>query len=310
MRNKIKVSIGFKKYLVFLGVIVIFLSTTFFLLQIQKTSPKQLNPVVQKTKLVLSPSPSYSPSPSPSVSSTPSGGLVPTASAEENQDNVGFCLRVPVLMYHHVQPQSVAVQLGQTALNVDNGWFDTQMGYLTAHGYNTITVDQLINALRTHTQLPSKSIAVTVDDGYVDDASYILPTIQKYHMKISLMIATGLVGNPDFVTWSQLQDLKNTGLVYFVDHTWSHYPINRGPQSKIQYEVQTGKTQLEQNLGQGVNIFAYPYGSFNLNAIQTLQANGFIGSFSTISGVYQCDSFIMALHRTRVGNVPLSYYGL
>ena len=223
----------------------------------------------------------------------------------------GYCLRVPVLTYHHIQPQAIAVELKQTSLNVDNGMFDQQMAYLASHGYNSISALSLVEALRNHTGLPGKSVVITMDDGYADNDTYALPVLKKYNLKANLMLATGLVGsNPDMLTWGQVQDMKNSGLYYFTNHTWSHYAVVNGPQSKIETEIDTGASQIKQYIGQDVNIFTYPYGSFNNNAIQTLQRKGYIGAFSTIPGQYQCDSFIMTLHRTRIGNSSLSNYGL
>lgn len=223
----------------------------------------------------------------------------------------GFCLHVPVLTYHHIQPQATAVQLKQTSLNVDSGMFDQQMEYLVSHGYTAISAFDLVEALRNHTGLPEKSVVITMDDGYADNDIYALPILKKYNLKANLMLATGLVGsNPDMLTWSQVQDMKGSGLYFLTNHTWSHYAVTNGPQSKIESEIDTGAGQIKQYTGQDVNIFTYPYGSFNSNAIQTLQKKGYVGGFSTIPGQYQCDSFIMTLHRTRIGNSPLSNYGL
>ena len=223
----------------------------------------------------------------------------------------GYCLRVPILTYHHIQPQATAVQLKQTSLNVDNGIFDQQMSYLASKGYTSIWAIDLINALKNHTALPSNPVMVTMDDGYADNDTYALPVLKKYNIKANLMLATGLVGsNPDMLSWSQVQDMKNSGLYYFTNHTWSHYAITNGPQSKIESEIDTAASQIKQYLGEDVNTFTYPYGAINTNAIQTLQKKGYAGGFSTIPGQYQCDSFIMTLHRSHIGNAPLSAYGL
>ncbi len=222
---------------------------------------------------------------------------------------VGYCLNVPVLIYHHVQPQAQAKELNQTSLSVDNGMFDQQMEYLKSNGYTTITVKQLIDALLSHQPLPSKSIAITLDDGYKDVYDYAYPIFKKYNLTANLMIATGLLEGGSYISWSQLQDMHNSGLIYVTDHTWSHYAVNSGSQEKIQYEIETAKKQLEDHLGQSVNIFTYPYGAFNNNAINILKQDGFIGAFSTIPGHWQCDSFIMTLHRNRIGNSSMSYYG-
>ena len=176
------------------------------------------------------------------------------------------------------------------------------MQYLLENGYNTINAPTLINALLSRTPLPPKSILVTIDDGYKDAFEYAFPILQKYRITANFMIATGLTGGEDNMSWDQISQIKQSGLAYFVNHTWSHYAVSNGSADKIQYEIQTGKKQLEEHTGQSVNIFAYPYGSFNNNAIEILKNNGFIGAFSTIPGFLQCDSFIMTLHRTHIGN--------
>ncbi|HSX40427.1 MAG TPA: polysaccharide deacetylase family protein [Candidatus Saccharimonadales bacterium] len=240
---------------------------------------------------------------SPSATPTASPSATPIAYS-------GFCLNVPVLFYHHIQPQAQAVQKGQTSLNVDNGVFDQQMGYLASHGYTTIFVDQLVNALKTHTGLGAKVVAVTFDDGYRDNYDNAFPVLKKYGIKFNLMLATGLTEGADFLTWGQVTEMKNSGQMFLTDHTWSHYAVNHGANDKIQFEIMTAKQQIESHTGQATNIFTYPYGSFNNNAVSLLQQDGFIGAFSTIGGFTQCDSFIMSLHRTRVGNASLSSYGL
>jgi peptidoglycan/xylan/chitin deacetylase (PgdA/CDA1 family) len=246
--------------------------------------------VVQKLSLIT---------PYPSITATPTPAPL-----------TGYCLRVPVLMYHHIQPEATAKELGQTSLTVDSGMFSQQMAYLAASGYTPIWANELVNALLTHAGLPSKPIVITMDDGYADNDIYALPVLRKYGFKANLMLASGLVGaNSDMLTWGQVNDLKNNGF-YITNHTWSHWSINQGTQDKIESEIGIAQSQIQQYTGQTVNIFTYPYGSFNNNAIETLQRKGYLGAFTEIPGQYQCDSFIMTLHRTRIGNAPLSYYGI
>lgn len=252
-------------------------------------------------------------------SATSSADIISSSSAQKESKALeivsepkysGFCLNVPILLYHHIQPESLAKTAGQTSLTVDNGIFDQQMVYLSSHGYTTITAKQLIEAIRSHSQLASKSILVTIDDGYKDAFTYAFPILQKYHITANFMIPTGLIGGADYMSWGDLEEMGRSGIAYFVDHTWSHYAVSRGPEDKIRSEILTAKQQLEKHLGQKVDIFAYPYGTSDSVSIKILQENGFLGAFSTIAGFYQCDSFIMNLHRNRIGNSSLSSYGL
>ncbi|OGH19309.1 MAG: hypothetical protein A3D74_01485 [Candidatus Levybacteria bacterium RIFCSPHIGHO2_02_FULL_37_13] len=226
------------------------------------------------------------------------------------EENFGYCVNVPVLLYHHVQPDSEARRLWQTALSVDSDIFEQQVSYLVSRGYTAISAKQLIDALLLRTPLPQKSIVLTFDDGYKDAYSYVYPILQKYRITANLMIATGLVGGSDYLSWGEIEEMGRSGLVYFSNHTWSHYPIDQGGYDKAKYEIQTGRKQLEEHTNQIVNIFTYPYGSFNNEAIRALKDDGVLGAFSTIPGFWQCDSFIMTLHRNRVGNASLSEYGL
>ncbi|MDE2589284.1 MAG: hypothetical protein KGL95_06425, partial [Patescibacteria group bacterium] len=84
----------------------------------------------------------------------------PTPTPTPTPVYTGYCLNVPVLMYHHTAPWEIAKTKGYTSLDVDNGVFDLQMGYLASHGYNTIFAEDLVNALRNHSSLPQKSIVV------------------------------------------------------------------------------------------------------------------------------------------------------
>lgn len=305
-RKKTKTNQRYRKaslWYIMLGILAIILLGVILLVISSKraSSYQKIADLSFRTKTFFTPL-RYTPriSPYPSITVTPAPAPLS-----------GFCLHVPVLMYHHIQPESVAKELGQTALTVDNGIFDQQMAYLVANGYTPVFANELINALLTHSQLPGKPVVVTMDDGYADNDIYALPVLQKYGIKANLMLATGLVGgNPDMLTWEQVIQLKSSGLIYFTNHTWSHYAISNSPQSKIDSEIDTAAQQIQDHTGQTANVFTYPYGAFNNNAVQTLQRKNYIGAFTEIPGQYQCDSFIMTLHRTRIGNAPLSTYGL
>lgn len=222
----------------------------------------------------------------------------------------GYCLTVPVLMYHHIQPTAVAQEKKQTSLNVDNGVFDQHMAYLVSSGYTPLPAHDLIKALKNKTTLPPKSIVVTIDDGYRDNYDYAFPILKKYNIRANIMLSTGLMEGPDYLTWGQVEEMGKSGLISYSNHTWSHANVGGTNADKIRSEIQLANQQIEQHTGQKQTVFTYPYGSVGGTAIAILQENGFVGALSTLPGTYQCDSYIMSLHRTRVGNAPLASYGI
>lgn len=240
------------------------------------------------------------------VTPTPSHTVTPTVGLVES----GFCMRVPILFYHHIQPMAEAKAQGHGQLTVDVNYFDQQMAYLNARGYRTISADELVNALSSRQSLSGNPIVVTLDDGYKDIYDYAFGIAKKYNITLNLMISSGLIGNSGYMSWDNLKEMVNSGKAYAYDHTWSHYSLPTGDAKKIEYEIVTAKTQLEQQLGKPQKIFAYPYGAVNNLTIDILKKNGFIAAFTTVNSFMQCDSSMFTLRRNRIGNAPLATYGI
>ncbi|HSD98546.1 MAG TPA: polysaccharide deacetylase family protein [Patescibacteria group bacterium] len=228
----------------------------------------------------------------------------------------GYCLQVPVLLYHHIQPQADAVAKGQTSLSVDSGEFDKQMAYLAGNGYTTISAQQLVDAILSHGQVPSKSVVVTMDDGYLDNYLYAYPTLQKYHLLGNLMVPTGLLGvvagTNSYFSWDQLKEMVGSRTMVAYNHTWSHFPMAQGSKEKDIQEITTAQNQLRQFLGTTSPILVYPYGSGQTVSWvwQLLKDNGYVAAFSTLPGRFQCEGNIFSLPRIHIGNAPLSSYGI
>ncbi len=243
----------------------------------------------------------------PTITPSPTSSPTPSLILEKP---VGFCLNVPVLLYHHVKPISHAQKENHAQLTVDVGFFEKHLEYLKNSGYNSISADLLADALINHKTLPSKSIVITLDDGYADIYTYAYPLAKKYNMILNLMIPAGLLTNYGYLTWDQLKEMVDSGLIYAYDHTWSHVSLSSQPKEKIEFEILTAKKGLEEKLGKNITIFTYPYGSMSKLVEDVLKSNGFTAAFSTVSGTLQCDSYIFSLRRTHIGNSSLSYFGL
>lgn len=226
------------------------------------------------------------------------------------QAQSGFCLTVPIILYHRIQPYQIAIEKGQQNLTVDNAIFEGQMQYLAAQNYHAISSEELVNALKNKQQLPAKSIIVTFDDGYKDHFDYVYPILQKYNIKGEFMIPTGLIETLGYMSWQDIEAMAKSPLVSFTNHTFSHFPVDQGSSEKVREEVTTARKQLQEHIGKDIAIFTYPYGSFNDMAINELRLLGFVAALTTNAGRVQCDSNLMKLFREHVGNAPLSSYGL
>lgn len=220
-----------------------------------------------------------------------------------------YCLDVPVIMYHHIEPLSIASQLGHEPLTVDSNIFESQIKYLVEHNYHALALEDLVTALRNHGTLPEKSVVITIDDGYADDYTYGFMMAKKYHVIMNFMIPTGLIGQPDYMTWDHLQELNQSPYAKIYNHTTSHAALGLVNKEDIVKEVTSANQDLAKHLGLKNDIVIYPYGSYSDEAISTLEELGMVAAVSTDPGRNECTSNIMKLPRVRVGNAPLSDYG-
>jgi peptidoglycan/xylan/chitin deacetylase (PgdA/CDA1 family) len=241
------------------------------------------------------------PVPTPSPSPTPK----PLTFAEMNE-LYGPCVRLPVLMYHHVQTKEAAKEGNETSLTVFTDYFEKQMQYLKDKSYNVVSVKELVNFFDNGAKIPGKSVMITFDDGYEDFYTDAFPILQKFGFPATVFIPTGLMGNYNYLTWDQIFSMK--GSILFANHTWSHKNV-KTTASDMEYEILTADTQLSDRSLNSPKTFAYPYGIDSVQAEKYLDSLGYKVAFTTASGSTLCQKQKLALPRIRIGNVPLSSYG-
>jgi peptidoglycan/xylan/chitin deacetylase (PgdA/CDA1 family) len=241
----------------------------------------------------------------PTPTATPTPTPKPLTFAEMNE-RYGPCVRLPVLMYHHVQSEESAKANKQTSLTVNTDIFEKQMQYLSDKGYHVAAMSDLINFFDNGTPILPKSILITFDDGYEDNYSDAFFILQKFGFPATIFISTGLVGNPGYLSWDKITSMN--GLIYFANHTWSHKNV-KTTASDMEYEISTANTQLIDHGLNSQKVFAYPYGLDSAASEKYLTLLGYKAAFTTISGNTLCAKQRLSLPRIRIGNTNISSYG-
>jgi len=244
----------------------------------------------------LSPLPTLTPTPTPR----------PLTFAELNQ-RFGPCVVAPTLMYHHIQDLEVAHQQGQASLSVSPEWFRKHMEYLRDRQYSVISMENLVQFFDQGTTLPKKSVLITFDDGYTDFATNALPILKELGYPATLFAPTGLMDNPGYLTWVEIGNLGSSFLV--ANHTWSHQSAYTSKEVMAR-EIAVADQQLKDRGLNNPKVFAYPYGSDSMPAETELRQQGYLLGFTTQHSLTQCQKKRLQLPRIRVGNAPLSAYGL
>jgi peptidoglycan/xylan/chitin deacetylase (PgdA/CDA1 family) len=247
------------------------------------------------------PKPTVTPIPSPTPTPTPK----PLTFAEMNA-LYGPCIHLPVLLYHHIQSQDAAKADGQTSLTVYTDIFQSQMQYLKSKGYNTATMNDLINFFDAGTPIAENSVLLTFDDGYQDFYTDAYPTLSDLGFHAIMFVPTGLLQNPDYLTWDEINSMN--GSILFANHTWSHKNVQVSVDS-MKTEISTADSQLNDHGLDSPKVFAYPFGLVSAPAENYLISLGYKVAFATTPGSTLCKKQRLDLPRIRIGNASLSSYG-
>jgi len=296
-----------KMIIILAGVGVIVLAGLFSLVLVKKIKNKLKTKLDIENRMVL---PTESLSATSAATIQPSLTATPTpkpVSVEDMNKNFGPCGRVFTLMYHHIQSEDVAKKNGQINLTVTPEFLEKQLQYLKDKNYNVIGMADLNNFFVNGVKLPPKAVLLTFDDGYKDNYENMYPILKKFGDRATIFIPTGLLNNPGYLTWDDLNSMKD--LVYFGNHTWSHHSSG-GPEEKQDEEIGLADRQLSEHGFNNSKVFAYPYGKPSGNAEDVLTKDGYTLAFTTTHGSILCKGKKFELPRIRIGNAPLNAYGL
>lgn len=192
---------------------------------------------------------------------------------------------VPVLMYHHILPQEDI-----TGLFVDNNvvvsleQFRQDIHTLKSRGYETISLRQLSDFVRTGAALPPKSVVITFDDGYLSNRQYAMPVLQEAGYTAVIFTLTGWMEehpqtfNPKGLQYLSWPEIRQMGSVFqFASHTDNLHSLSWNGSGKLtaisQKELSDDLRRSVKKL-RGTGYFSYPYGHYNDAARQVLMQQG------------------------------------
>jgi len=245
--------------------------------------------------------PSASPTaatPAASVTSQPAAtelALTPDAQA------LGRQVKLPILLYHYVEPWPANATPLRKALTVQPADFAAQMAYLHAQGYVTVSLYDLMSALAQGTSLPQRAVVLTFDDGYRTLMDYAAPALAPLGYTGTVFVITQLMDEnfAQYLTWPQAEALYAAGWK-IEPHTKTH-PILAGQKRDFQlYEILGSVQTVAAHIGRMPRFFAYPYGKWDDTTIELEREMNLWGAVTELPGDVHAYSTRYGLHRVRV----------
>ncbi len=170
-----------------------------------------------------------------------------------------------------------------TNISLDD--FKRQLTYLHEEGFDVVTLGTALN-----TPIPEgkKRVVITVDDGYKSFVTGAMPLLDEYGYSATLFVNTETVGADDFLSWSQLDSIRNLG-IEIGNHSHSHaYFLDLEPAiyaDSFRNDVLHAQRLFEEKLGFRPRVFAYPYGEYDDELRGIVRSLGFDAAVAQNSGV-------------------------
>lgn len=198
-----------------------------------------------------------------------------------------------VVMYHRFGEDT------HPSTNTTLEQFDAHIEELLSGGYTVLPLDDLVAKLRNKEEIADKTVAITMDDGYVSIYTNAYPRLKKAGLPFTIFLSTDAIdrGYPSHMSWAQVQELAKDPLVSIAAHTASHLHMATASQARLGDEMARSLDRLEEKLKARPVIFAYPFGEASLQAVSVVRGFGMQAAFGQHSGSLSYDSDLFYLPR-------------
>ncbi|MBL8057190.1 MAG: polysaccharide deacetylase family protein [Anaerolineales bacterium] len=229
------------------------------------------------------PSATASPEPSPTVTASATATLWPPPTPDAAA--AGRQARLPILMYHYVEPWPANANELRRGLTVRPEDFTAQMDYLAQRGYVTVSLYDLADALATGRPLPERAVVLTFDDGYRTLVDYAWPILSAHGYTGTVFAITELMdkGLEQYLTWDQARALFAAGW-RIEPHTKTHVELAGRSDAKQLYEILGAVETIAANLGVRPRFLCYPAGKYDATSLRLAPEIQLWGAVTTRPG--------------------------
>jgi peptidoglycan/xylan/chitin deacetylase (PgdA/CDA1 family) len=185
-------------------------------------------------------------------------------------------MKLPILMYHRVlKDPAIDLAPHQAVYTLPAGVFESQMETLSREGFHSVTFRDLEDLWKSEARdKATRRVMLTFDDGTDDHYETVYPILKRLRLKGVFYVATGLVGEPGYVTWTQLQEMSEDGMD-IESHSHSHPFLPELEAAEVERELSLSKKLIEEHLGRPVVSLGIPGGFYNPGTLSIAEGIGY-----------------------------------
>ena len=215
---------------------------------------------------------------------------------------------VPVLMYHYVDDEPPPAGPYADGLTVRTPDFVEEMDYLVDNGYHTVTLADAYLAMAGLKELPEKPVALTFDDGGLDNYTVAFPIMKERGLTGTFFVITKTVGASGQMSWAQLEEMAQAGMAV-QSHSYSHPGLPGASDERLRSELVKSRASIEEQVGQPVYVLSYPAGEYDARVIEAAKEAGYVMAVATDKGQGFGAEAPFEIKRTRIAAfLPLASF--
>jgi peptidoglycan/xylan/chitin deacetylase (PgdA/CDA1 family) len=227
----------------------------------------------------------------PIPSETPLPTFTPTISPEPQWSFQGpGDINVPILLYHHI-----GISPSNSEYYISPAVFEQQMRLLYEWGYQTISVELMVKAIKEGAELPTKPIILTFDDGSESVYTTALPIMQKYGFTGTAYLVYNYIGASQYMDVKEARELYAAGWE-IGSHSISHVDLTTHP-GRQEEEIVESRRKLQILLDVPILTYAYPYGTYDEDSVPFAIYAGYIGAVGLGVDTHQGKNNLYYLYR-------------
>lgn len=273
--------------------------------------------------------------------------FVPPAERPQNHSDKDWLPnRVLALAYHDIEDSDP----DETFVSVRTDHLIDQLSWLRENGYQPVSIDQILDASEGKSTLPDKAVLLSFDDGYSSFYTRVFPLLKAYQwpavlapvgrwvdtpLDQSVEYGDQMVERSRFLTWDQVKEVSDSGLVEIASHTYDmHEGIVANPQGnqqpaaaarrydpitqtyeseehfrqRVEKDVKTITARLREVTGKQPRVWIWPYGRADGTTLQIARDNGYSVAMKLENGLVHMQGLTSAPRVLVSGDPPLDNF--
>jgi peptidoglycan/xylan/chitin deacetylase (PgdA/CDA1 family) len=185
-----------------------------------------------------------------------------------------------ILMYHEIvqgEPQDVHA--------VSAAAFKEQLKWLRDNDFRIIKMVDQINSDTSLPSISSRTVALTFDDGYLDNYTNAWPILSEFGYTATIFLVSDYMGKTSvwragalsyapLLGWDQAREMSEAEIT-FGSHSSTHPDLSALARDDNKNELLRSKEQIEDYIGKIVLTFSYPFSQYNPGTKNLVKETGY-----------------------------------